>query len=225
MKTVASRYLWITDEQKSVAANGNGKHGLATTNGATNGQHKNGAAKKQTADGKLDLSAVVETVKQHVQAVAKERAKELTPTTNIVELGLDSLERMEIISSLESEYGGQFPEEILLDIETVAQVSDAIVEHMPIGKAGSREVPPEHYQFDRMIEYVQLQRNKQLLESTGIPNPYFKAHEGVTRDTAKIDGKELISFATYNYIGMSGCLLYTSPSPRDATLSRMPSSA
>ena len=25
--------------------------------------------------------------------------------------------------------------------------------------------------------------------------------------------------------GMNGCLLYTSPSPRDATLSRMPSSA
>ena len=27
------------------------------------------------------------------------------------------------------------------------------------------------------------------------------------------------------YITLSGCLLYTSPSPRDATLSRMPSSA
>ena len=26
-------------------------------------------------------------------------------------------------------------------------------------------------------------------------------------------------------LGFSGCLLYTSPSPRDATLSRMPSSA
>ena len=200
LKTVASRYLWITDEQKAATANGNGKHGLATPNG----QRPSGAAKKQTADGKLELDAVVETVKQHVQAVAKERANELTPTTNIVELGLDSLERMEIISSLESEYGGQFPEEILLDIETVAQVSEAIVEHMSVGKTSSREVPPEHYRFDRMIEYVQLQRNKQLLESTGIPNPYFKAHEGVTRDTAKIDGKELISFATYNYIGMSG---------------------
>ena len=27
------------------------------------------------------------------------------------------------------------------------------------------------------------------------------------------------------WIGIIGCLLYTSPSPRDATLSRMPSSA
>ena len=30
---------------------------------------------------------------------------------------------------------------------------------------------------------------------------------------------------TYSYSGLVSCLLYTSPSPRDATLSRMPSSA
>ena len=29
----------------------------------------------------------------------------------------------------------------------------------------------------------------------------------------------------HDYSGLTGCLLYTSPSPRDATLSRMPSSA
>ena len=31
--------------------------------------------------------------------------------------------------------------------------------------------------------------------------------------------------AKIGIIGTNGCLLYTSPSPRDATLSRMPSSA
>ena len=35
------------------------------------------------------------------------------------------------------------------------------------------------------------------------------------------DYKEIISKRSYRFI----CLLYTSPSPRDATLSRMPSSA
>ena len=30
---------------------------------------------------------------------------------------------------------------------------------------------------------------------------------------------------TQSYVIKNGCLLYTSPSPRDATLSRMPSSA
>ena len=33
------------------------------------------------------------------------------------------------------------------------------------------------------------------------------------------------NFLTKNYTNINICLLYTSPSPRDATLSRMPSSA
>ena len=38
-----------------------------------------------------------------------------------------------------------------------------------------------------------------------------------------IDETEVLSHAMYPQV--TGCLLYTSPSPRDATLSRMPSSA
>ena len=38
-------------------------------------------------------------------------------------------------------------------------------------------------------------------------------------------GDKLITGLTSTLGGVGGCLLYTSPSPRDATLSRMPSSA
>ena len=195
LKTLASRYLWLREQDEVEAG---------TQSDEPPPQASNGAVARDSS-GKLDLPKVLETVKRHVRLVAKERAEVLEASTNIVSLGLDSLERMEVISSLENEFGGQFPEEILLDIETVQQVADAIIEHMPTGKSREKsEVPPEHYQFDRMVEYVQLQRNKQLLESTGVPNPYFMPHEGVTRDTAMINGRELISFATYNYIAMSG---------------------
>ena len=200
LKTVAARYMWITQDAAPSKPSKTKEANASEKNGSTKPVPTNGAPRKEDSA----LSEVIETVYRHVNSIAKERATELTPASNIVELGLDSLERMEIISSLEGEFGGQFPEEILLEIETVQQVSEAIVEHMLSEKATLDEVPAEHYRFDRMIEYVQLQRNKQLLESTGVPNPYFKSHEGVTRDTAKIDGKELISFATYNYIGMSG---------------------
>ena len=192
LKTVAELRLWEPAEEAS-----------GQQESAVNASPP--ASQPEATASAWDSSAVMEVVKRHVKKIGKERVTELEESTNIVELGLDSLERLEIIAALESEFGGQFPEEILPEIETIKQVTDAIVTHLGgDSHSVSREVPPEHYRFDRMIEYVQLQRNKQILESTGLPNPYFNAHEGVTRDTAVIDGQELISFSTYNYIGMSG---------------------
>ena len=48
------------------------------------------------------------------------------------------------------------------------------------------------------------------------PSPAFK-------DVLPVEYKDLVEHGPYN--NRKGCLLYTSPSPRDATLSRMPSSA
>jgi 8-amino-7-oxononanoate synthase len=68
----------------------------------------------------------------------------------------------------------------------------------------SGEIPPECYDFGQMPEYKRLKQTMAMLSSTGVPNPFFRPHEGVTRDTARIEGRELISFSTYNYLGMSG---------------------
>ncbi|MEV0839487.1 aminotransferase class I/II-fold pyridoxal phosphate-dependent enzyme [Actinocatenispora sera] len=35
-------------------------------------------------------------------------------------------------------------------------------------------------------------------------NPYFLTHEGNARQTTRIDGQELVSFSSYNYLGLSG---------------------
>ncbi|MFO0913737.1 MAG: aminotransferase class I/II-fold pyridoxal phosphate-dependent enzyme [Pirellulales bacterium] len=151
---------------------------------------------------------IVQRVIQAVQEVGRERARRVLPETNIVELGLDSLERLEIINILEDHFGGRLPEEVLPEIETCQQVADAIAEHIPQelleAEAAPREIPLEFRSFAHMPEYRQLKRNMELLLSTGEPNPYFKVHQGVTRDTALIDGRVMLSFATYNYLGMSG---------------------
>ena len=155
-------------------------------------------------------AGVLRIVIQQVRAVAKERARELDASTNIVELGLDSLERMEIINALEETFGGQLPEEVLPQIETCQEVADAIIKYLgtrTVDKRGRGRygvIAPEHYNFALMSEYAQLQRNKQLLQATGLPNPYFQEHEGITRDTTRIAGRELINFSSYNYLGMSG---------------------
>lgn len=42
------------------------------------------------------------------------------------------------------------------------------------------------------------------IASAGTHNPYFLQHEGNIRDTTRIGGRELISFSSYNYLGLSG---------------------
>jgi 8-amino-7-oxononanoate synthase/acyl carrier protein len=160
---------------------------------------------------------VVELVKRAVKSVAQERAKLLDLDTNIVvDLGLDSLERLQIAHVLESSVGGRFPEDVLQEIETVREIAEAIEENFGKDRirAGvlqestdepvEREVAPEDYRFDLIPEYRRLRQTMGQFEMTGLPNPYFSVHEGLTRDTTTVDGRQLISFASYNYLGMSG---------------------
>ena len=161
---------------------------------------------------------VASIVMEHVRVVAKERAKHLSIETNIVtDLGLDSLERLQIANSLEETFGGRFPESVLVEMETVRQVTDAIVKHIgteprvqrqfdtigtPLIEGG--EIPPEFYNFGQTPEYRKLKQQMRILDTAGAENPYFTVHEKAARDTTQIGGRELISWATYNYLAMSG---------------------
>ncbi len=65
-----------------------------------------------------------------------------------------------------------------------------------------KEIKPEHYQFKRLPAYTNIKQDLNRLEAVG--NPFFTVHEGIAKDTTIIDGKELINYSHYNYIGMSG---------------------
>lgn len=162
---------------------------------------------------------IVDIVMDAIRAVAQERAKDLDLDTNIVlDLGLDSLERMQIAHSLEETFDGRFPEHVLPEIETVREVADAINRYLGkkrirrdlvptetgLKPADSRKIEEEDYKFDKLPEYRRLKRTMTQFEMTGVPNPYFSQHEGVVRDTTVVNGEELVSFASYNYLGMSG---------------------
>ncbi|MEO1210493.1 MAG: aminotransferase class I/II-fold pyridoxal phosphate-dependent enzyme [Cyanobacteria bacterium J06638_20] len=63
-------------------------------------------------------------------------------------------------------------------------------------------IPPAHYQFAQFPEYLSLRQDLDRVEKMG--NPFFDLHEGVCRDTSRIDGKTVINYSGYNYVGMSG---------------------
>jgi 8-amino-7-oxononanoate synthase len=158
---------------------------------------------------KEEITAIV---LEEVRKIAKERAAHLTINTDITELGLDSLERMEILASLEDRFGGQFPESILPELYTGQQVLDAVLIYLGTGPRKPVEqnrhrtksdIPEDEYIIGKFPEYQRLKVGLDLIKDTGL-NRFFDVHEGVTNDKAMIGGKEYINFSNYNYINTSG---------------------
>jgi 8-amino-7-oxononanoate synthase len=153
---------------------------------------------------------LTQLVVEEIRRVAKDRADGMTLDSPIVETGMDSLERMEILASLEEKFGGRFPEEILPDLETTRQVVAAVEKYLgteprpPSFRPADAEIPPATYCFDQFPEYVRLRENLDMLEASGLGNPFFAVHDGPCIDRTIIGGRELINFSSYNYLGMSG---------------------
>lgn len=143
-----------------------------------------------------------------IRRVANERADRLTEDSSLVGLGLDSLERMEIAAQLEDQFGGRFSEEAMLEMETAGDVVAAVSEHLLGAHAKSPvsevTITPGDYDFAESPEYQRLLENISLTAQSGIDNPYFTVHEGITSDRTTIAGREYLNFCSYNYLGMSG---------------------
>lgn len=63
--------------------------------------------------------------------------------------------------------------------------------------------PEEHTRIDRFPEVAAHGERIGLLAGLGLANPYFLVHEGGMTDTTVVEGRELVSFSSYNYLGMA----------------------
>ena len=83
------------------------------------------------------------------------------------------------------------------------QETDAIKGEM--GLLDSLEkIPRSFYQFGHFQEYELLRRQHHLWHKAGLENPFFKLHDRIARDTTSMNGRELINFSTYSYLGLNG---------------------
>ncbi len=226
---------WVRWEEASGSLRHSGPAMMSA--GASSRSASSSRASSGATDGSSQADpAVMKVVEQQIRTTAGDRAGELTPQTNIVlDLGLDSLERLEIARGLEEKFGGRFPQDVLDEIETIEETAIAIERHLSstavliakklcdddgsrnghvngqvavagvVGAAAdaARVVEPEE-SIEQFPEYKRLQQTTAQMLMTGVPNPYFTVHDSVVRDTTVIGGREMISFASYNYIGMSG---------------------
>ncbi len=58
--------------------------------------------------------------------------------------------------------------------------------------------------IDQWPEYRALRGRLAEATAGDTHNPYFAMHDGVSGATTSIDGRELLNFANYNYLGLSG---------------------
>ena len=57
--------------------------------------------------------------------------------------------------------------------------------------------------FDQYPAYRQLRIVNEGAAQLGIPNPYFRPHDGVAGSTTVIEGRSYLNFASYNYLDLS----------------------
>ncbi|WP_414571944.1 aminotransferase class I/II-fold pyridoxal phosphate-dependent enzyme [Nostoc sp. CCY 9925] len=119
--------------------------------------------------------------------------------------GLDSLQVAKFIQELEAWSGYLLNISTLQTFGAIATLAEYLAKELTNhNQQPLTQIPPEYYQFDSFPEYTQLQQRLTHIETLEIPNPYFQMQESLTRDCTQIQGRTLINFSTYNYLGLSG---------------------
>lgn len=137
------------------------------------------------------------------------KVSEIDPDMNIIEhLGGDSLQVLSIISKVEDVFGVMIPSELYADCTTVNDTA-AVIEKLING--GGETSNTESLQqrkpvvrFEDSGEYQQFKKRIDALHSDGVKNPYFVCHDSPLLDTSIVEGREMLDFGNYNYVGMSG---------------------
>lgn len=133
-------------------------------------------------------------------------------TASVREYGLDSVAAVRLVTELEQVLGHRVDVSLLWRESSIRSLSKALdAGGAAVALLASRDVTVRRE--ERLVsplpgsefpEYRLLQSRLEDLDRHGLENPYFRLHEGSTGSTAIIGGREVLNFANYNYLGLSG---------------------
>lgn len=160
-----------------------------------------------------DTSAPVEAwLRRWVADELQIDVRSVDATASVRDYGLDSVAAVRLVTELEQVLGHRVDVSLLWREPSIRSLSKALeaggsgvpvrVSDKALARRDERLVSP--LPASEFPEYRLLQARLKELEHNGLENPYFRVHEGSTGSRAVIDGRELINFANYNYLGLAG---------------------
>ncbi len=164
-----------------------------------------------TPTGAIQCTAFA-AVCQHALALSGTGLAEMSPDTPLETLGLDSLQRVELVAALDQSFGQHLPDSVYTHASTLGDLAAAVQKHLiahPHTVSPARAVPGEHYNVAQFPEYLELKRHKRMLLAVTETNPYFRVDQGDLSPApdapgqSHIDGEVLINYCAYDYIGMA----------------------
>jgi 8-amino-7-oxononanoate synthase len=142
-------------------------------------------------------------------------ASRLDPTTRLRDVGLDSLAATRLMVALEGRFGHRVDPALLWEQPDIASLAQHLASldrgdapraaaSKPVERPSYGPAGPDRTDVSQWPEYRTLRARLDALADNGIPSPFFHVHEGVTGSVAVIGGRQVVNFANYNYLGLSG---------------------
>jgi 8-amino-7-oxononanoate synthase len=160
-------------------------------------------------------SAALAAVCQHALALSGIALADVTPETPISALGLDSLQRVELVAALDKSFGRHLPDSVYCRATSLGDLASAVQKHLidrPQTVAPALEVPADSYDIALFPEYLELKRHERMMLAVARSNPYFRVDQGDDAQSHRgaghasrvnIDGRVLTNLCAYDYLSMA----------------------
>jgi 8-amino-7-oxononanoate synthase len=168
---------------------------------------------QEAAGADAELQRIKDEIKSIFAEVLALKAEEISDTAHFIyDLGGDSLSSLSVFIKAEEKYGVLVSDTEYYGCENVNDLANLLYAKLRggeitlPGQAASKPAAAQETRrvttFEESREFEGFMEQRKIEELVG--NPFFIAHDSALTDTSIVDGRRVLNFGSYNYLGLSG---------------------